>query len=58
MIRTHEIFRLAGLAALLLCLPSLVQAQAPPWPNKPIRMVAPFSPGGAVDVLAWHCPAL
>lgn len=52
MIRTHEIFRLAGLAALLLCLPSLVQAQAPPWPNKPIRMVAPFSPGGAVDVLA------
>ena len=38
------------LAALLLCLAGTAQAQA--WPNKPIRLVIGFAPGGAADFVA------
>jgi len=42
---------LAGAAAL--ATPGLVQAQAPgPWPNRPVRIVVPFPPGGSNDVVA------
>jgi tripartite-type tricarboxylate transporter receptor subunit TctC len=39
----------AGLALLAACAPA---AAAEPWPNKPIRFIAPFPPGGPVDLLA------
>ena len=37
-----------ALAALTLCTASLAQAQS--FPNKPLRLICPFPPGGAVDI--------
>jgi tripartite-type tricarboxylate transporter receptor subunit TctC len=42
--------RTATLAAFLLCLAS-APTQAQNWPNKPVRIIAPFAPGGAADTL-------
>ncbi|MBP0463131.1 tripartite tricarboxylate transporter substrate binding protein [Roseomonas sp. PWR1] len=39
---------LLGLAAATLARPALAQA---PWPSGPIRIIAPFPPGGSVDTI-------
>lgn len=43
--------QILGGAAAVLAAPSLVQAQ-PAWPNRTIRLVAQFPPGGLVDTVA------
>ena len=50
--RPARAFRRALLCALLAAAPSAALAQAPAFPAKTIRLIAPFAPGGALDLVA------
>lgn len=44
--------RALGLSGAFLAAPALAQAPRAAWPNGPIRIVAPFPPGGSVDTVS------
>lgn len=41
-----------ALIAAGLAMPAIARAQTAEWPNRPIRLVVPFGPGGAIDTLS------
>ena len=48
---TRALWPLAALAAIL---PLMAQAQASNWPDKPIRFIVPYTPGGGTDAVTRH----
>ena len=48
----RSLMLVAAIAAGLLQKPHAVLAQTDNYPNKTVRLIVPFSPGGSVDIIA------
>ena len=47
--KRREFLTLAGAAALSGAAAPYVSAQEASWPNKPVKIIVPYAPGGASD---------
>lgn len=50
--RNHTLRVIAFLSGVMLCVSTAVLAAGDAYPSRPIRLIAPFPPGGSSDILA------
>ena len=49
--KRRQFLKLAGAAAVGTFSISKASAQAETWPNKPVKLILPYAPGGATDLI-------